>query len=105
VGIGLNVRGPLPPEIAAHAIALSEVLAVPRVAVLEALVPRLHNLSEEPALSAAERAAFERVDWLAGRAVREPVRGTALGVDGEGALLVETGRGVERVLGGGVICS
>jgi len=106
VGIGINVRGPLPSEIAAHAIALAEVVGgATRVAVLEALVPRLHGLSDEPGLSDAERAAFERVDWLAGRALREPVRGTALGVDGEGALLVETGRGIERVVGGGVVCS
>ena len=52
VGIGINVRGPLPSEIAAHAIALAEVVGgATRVAVLEALVPHLHGLSDEPGLS------------------------------------------------------
>ncbi|MBI4420011.1 MAG: biotin--[acetyl-CoA-carboxylase] ligase [Gemmatimonadetes bacterium] len=106
VGVGINVRGTFPPEIAPRAIALCEVVpSVTRLAVLEALVPRLHRLPDLPQLSEGERAAYQRVDWLAGRALDQPVRGRALGVDASGALLVETGRGTQRVLGGGVVCS
>jgi BirA family biotin operon repressor/biotin-[acetyl-CoA-carboxylase] ligase len=106
VGVGINVRGPVPEELSSQAIALSEVdPSITRLHVLEALVPRLHELGTEPALSETEREAFQRVDWLAGRRLREPVKGVASGVDSQGALLVETGRGVQRVMGGGIVCS
>jgi len=106
IGVGINVLGPLPAEISSQAIALSEADPnITRLRVLEALVPRLHALRMEPALSEPEREAFQRVDWLAGRRLREPVKGVASGVDPQGALLVETGKGVQRVMGGGVVCS
>lgn len=106
VGIGINVHGPLPGDIADRAIALAEVVpGATRVAVLEALVPRLHRLPDAPGLTDAERAAYERCDWLAGRTILEPVRGVAMGVDRDGALLVETGRGVSRIVGGSIECS
>jgi BirA family biotin operon repressor/biotin-[acetyl-CoA-carboxylase] ligase len=103
VGIGLNVRGAVPAEVAGKAVALDEVRpGVTRVAVLEALMPRLHQLADGPALSETERAAYRRYDWLAGREVVEPVRGKVLGVDVDGALLVGSARGPERVLAGTV---
>jgi BirA family biotin operon repressor/biotin-[acetyl-CoA-carboxylase] ligase len=106
VGIGINVHGPFPGDIADRAIALTE--AVPgatRLQVLEALVPRLHRMPDMPDLTDQERAAYDRCDWLAGRRIRQPVRGVALGVDRDGALMVETGRGVSRVVGGNIECS
>jgi BirA family biotin operon repressor/biotin-[acetyl-CoA-carboxylase] ligase len=50
---------------------------------------------------------WERADALAGRAVRvlqggDALEGTARGVDGDGALLLETGAGVRRILSGEV---
>jgi BirA family biotin operon repressor/biotin-[acetyl-CoA-carboxylase] ligase len=106
IGVGINVHGPMPEDIGDRAIALTEVLpSMTRIRVLEALVPRLHRLPDAPSLTDEERAAYERCDWLAGRGIREPVRGVALGVDRDGALLVETGRGVSRVVGGSVECS
>jgi BirA family biotin operon repressor/biotin-[acetyl-CoA-carboxylase] ligase len=105
VGIGINVMGPLPADLATQAIVLGEVAPrLSRIDVLESLVPRLHALSDEPTMSEREREAFQQVDWLAGRRLREPIRGTALGVDAQGALLVDTGRGLQRVVGGGVQC-
>ncbi|MBI4501339.1 MAG: biotin--[acetyl-CoA-carboxylase] ligase [Gemmatimonadetes bacterium] len=105
VGVGINVQGPLPGAIASEAIALAEVApAATRVEVLEALVPRLHLLSDEATMTDAEREAFQQVDWLAGRRVKRPVNGLARGIDAQGALLVDTGRGVQRVVGGGVEC-
>ncbi len=106
IGIGLNVTGPLPPDIASHAIALSEVDPdLSRVRVLERLVPRLHSLGEAPTLADPEREDYARRDWLAGRALSEPAQGTARGVDAQGALLVETVKGIQRVVGGSVVCS
>jgi len=85
VGIGVNVRGPLAPDVAGTAIALGEVSpALTRVALLEALAPRLWPLADRPsALSEDEREAFRRRQWVVPGSVEEPV-----GVDGDGALLV-----------------
>jgi BirA family biotin operon repressor/biotin-[acetyl-CoA-carboxylase] ligase len=103
VGVGLNVHGPLPDELEGAAIALDEVREdVDRVAVLEGLVPRLHVLPDVAQLTDDEHATFARNDWLRGRRIREPVVGTAMGIDREGALLVETEQGVQRILGGGI---
>lgn len=103
VGVGLNVHGPLPAALAGAAIALTELRAdVSRVAVLERLVPRLHALPDAAQLTDEERAAFARHDWLRGRRLTEPVAGTALGIDRDGALLVETAHGVERIVGGSI---
>jgi BirA family biotin operon repressor/biotin-[acetyl-CoA-carboxylase] ligase len=104
IGIGINVHGPLPPELAGSAVALDEVApAVTRMQVLERLVPRLCSLRDAPELDEAELAAFERLDWLRGRVLDAPVAGIARGIDPDGALLVETETGVERILGGGVV--
>jgi BirA family biotin operon repressor/biotin-[acetyl-CoA-carboxylase] ligase len=104
VGLGLNVRGPVPPEVAQRALALDEVRpGITRLEVLEALMPRLHRLADAPMLSETERHAYQRLDWLAGREVVEPVRGRVAGVDAEGALRIETGSGTERVLAGTVV--
>lgn len=101
VGIGLNVRGPLPEEVAQRAATLEQVRpGVTRLAVLEALIPRLHQLAEGAVLSEAEHAAYGRYDWLAGRDVVHPVAGRVWGVDADGALVVETGAMRERVLAG-----
>lgn len=103
VGVGLNVHGPLPDELEGTAIALDEVRPdVNRVAVLERLVPRLHVLPDVARLTEDEQATFVRHDWLRGRRLTEPVVGTAVGIDREGALLVETEQGVERIVGGGI---
>ncbi len=104
VGVGINVHGPLPPELAGQAVAVDEVVpGVTRVAILELLVPRLHRLGRSPLLSAEEQKSYRQMDWLAGRRLAEPLRGTAVGVDRDGALLVETPQGCKRVLAGTVV--
>ena len=108
VGIGINVHGPLPAEIAGHAIALDEVLpggGASRLAVLEALVPWLLHLSDEPSLSAQERREYEQCSWLADRRLLEPVAGYVAGIDEDGALLIKTTTGVERVVGGSIVAA
>lgn len=104
VGVGINVHGPLPPELAALAATVDQVVpGVTRVAILERLVPRLHRLNGSPVLSAEEQKSYGEMDWLAGRQLSEPLLGKAVGVDRDGALLVETPRGCRRVLAGTVV--
>jgi BirA family biotin operon repressor/biotin-[acetyl-CoA-carboxylase] ligase len=63
VGVGINVRGPVPQELADSAVALSDVApGVGRLLVLTALVPRLLATSSRPSvLDPAERARFHAV--------------------------------------------
>ncbi|MEE8115556.1 MAG: hypothetical protein V3T28_00505, partial [Gemmatimonadales bacterium] len=44
-----------------------------------------------------------RYDWLRDRALSDPVPGVARGVDRDGALLVETPSGIERLVAGSVV--
>lgn len=104
VGIGINVHGPLAEEVRDSAVTLDEVLTHPsRVAVLERLLPALCALPTASHLSEHECTTYARIDWLAGRRLVEPVPGVAEGVSTDGALLVKTAAGVERILGGGVV--
>jgi BirA family transcriptional regulator, biotin operon repressor / biotin---[acetyl-CoA-carboxylase] ligase len=106
VGIGLNVRSPVPREVADHAAALGDGRPdLTRVAVLEALLPLLQQLDDGPTLSEAERRGYGARDWLAGRELVEPVAGRVAGIDGDGALVVETGSGMRRVLAGTVVAA
>ncbi len=65
VGIGLNVHGPLPPEVEGHAVSLADVDPdVRRAEILAEIVPRVAALATRPAeLEEAERAAFLEVAW------------------------------------------
>jgi BirA family biotin operon repressor/biotin-[acetyl-CoA-carboxylase] ligase len=90
VGIGVNVRGPVPAEVRGKAIALAEVApGVTRAALLEALLPRVWPLAARPgALDESEREAFRRRQWVEPGTPEEP-----MGVDGDGALLVRAAGG------------
>jgi BirA family biotin operon repressor/biotin-[acetyl-CoA-carboxylase] ligase len=106
VGIGMNVHGPLPAEVAKTAISLDAVRpGVRRVDVLEQLVPRLLGLPDDAELTTDEQLAYERFDWLRGKDLVKPLNGRVLGVDERGALLVKTGSGLERVAGGHVVAA
>ncbi len=89
VGVGLNVHGPVTPEVRDRAIALDDVVhGMSRLAVLTALVPRLAVLGRADAtLGEAERAAFLASAWTApGEAVAA--------IEPDGALLVRREGGV-----------
>ncbi|OGU03529.1 MAG: biotin--[acetyl-CoA-carboxylase] ligase [Gemmatimonadetes bacterium RBG_16_66_8] len=104
VGVGINVRGPVPRELAGRAAALDEIVSEPsRVAVLERLVPALHLLAHTPRLTAEERGAFALHDWLAGRRIREPIEGEVAGIDHDGALVVTTAAGERRLMSGSIV--
>jgi BirA family biotin operon repressor/biotin-[acetyl-CoA-carboxylase] ligase len=98
VGVGVNVAGPVPDEVRGTAIALGEADGgVTRVALLEALMPRLWALAARPsALDAAERRAVLDRLWM------EPGAEPPVGVDGDGALLVRAPDGslARRVMPG-----
>ncbi len=98
LGVGVNVRNPIPAGVAPRAIALRERLpAVQRVALLDRLVPALARVGAGIALSEPERAAFAARDWLRGRRIRAPVPGRAGGLRQDGALLVDLGAGTVSV--------
>jgi BirA family biotin operon repressor/biotin-[acetyl-CoA-carboxylase] ligase len=105
VGIGINVYGPVPSDIADVAISLDDVHStVTRLAVLDALVPHLRVLGDAPTLTRQERIEFRERDWLNGRSIIAPVEGKAQGIDQDGALLIQRADGVvERVVGGRVV--
>ena len=104
VGVGINVRAPADRAIDREAATLDEfVPEITRVSVLERLVPKLHAMPHQPRVMEEERERFDAHDWLAGKNVQAPLRGSACGIDGDGALLVRTANGVERILGGSVV--
>lgn len=104
-GVGINVRNRLPDELGSLAISFAderpdistEMLVEPVVSVLRQL--DLGN----PLLSPAELAQFARRDWLRGRAVSDPVAGTAAGLREDGALLVRSTDGSDVPLRSGPV--
>jgi BirA family biotin operon repressor/biotin-[acetyl-CoA-carboxylase] ligase len=110
IGIGLNRRLPaaLPPEVRAIAAALDEACVVSGETLLAALLIELHVALRA---FAADGFAVLRADWLARHAYQDapvmlladfapPRQGICRGVNEEGALLLEVGGRVERVLSG-----
>ncbi len=110
IGVGLNLRQPagLPDEIAQQAAAIDR--GIDRNALLAALLTRLRGALEE--FGSGGFAVFQErwraLDAHAGRPVRlvsefaAPVEGISAGVDADGALLLQTANGVERILSGDV---
>ena len=89
VGVGINVKGPLAPDVRDIAVALDEVLlTVDRESVLRELVPRLAGIAETGGdLTEEERGHFLRAAW-------RPAGGEKLeGIAPDGALLVRRPNG------------
>lgn len=112
IGIGINMRLPaaLPAELQASAAALDRALPTlpPSSLVLARVLAELHGVL---AAFAADGFASLRQEWLGrhayqGRAVQmiadlaPRLLGTCRGVDSDGALLLETAAGVERIISG-----
>lgn len=105
IGVGLNVRNPLPDALAGGATRLAdwapeadpELLSGPCVAAVT-----LAARAAGP-LSATELNAFAARDALTGRRVLDPVAGTADGITAGGALRVRTDPGPLREILGGVV--
>ena len=90
VGLGINVRNPLPAAVRTPPGRLAEWRPdLEPDQVLEPLLARLAPLSTSASgLTSAEMNAFGRRDWLAGRELAAPVQGYATGIAEDGSLLV-----------------
>lgn len=90
IGVGMNVRNDLPPELRATAVTLAGAGSALRAGDLVApIVAALRSAgSLGGTLGPAERAAFAARDWLVGRTLSAPVAGTAEGVTETGVLRI-----------------
>ena len=92
VGVGVNVRNPVPEELSEAAVSLVEVR--PGITIDDALVPIVAALRtidlEAERLSPVELDHFAERDWLSGREIGAPIRGRVRGLGDDGALLVQT---------------
>ena len=74
-----------------------------RLAVLDAMIPAMRAASaKRGALSPAELVAWRARDWLTGKRVSAPVRGTVTGVLATGELVIETADGPAAVRSGSI---
>ncbi|HEU4828793.1 MAG TPA: biotin--[acetyl-CoA-carboxylase] ligase [Gemmatimonadales bacterium] len=93
-GAGVNVQNEIPPALAGTAAALDDAGTLRAGDLIQPAIAALRRAgSRTGALDAAERAAFARRDWLAGRTLAAPVRGTADGLAPDGALRILSARG------------
>jgi BirA family transcriptional regulator, biotin operon repressor / biotin---[acetyl-CoA-carboxylase] ligase len=95
VGVGLNVRNPVPGELRETAVSLVELepdIQLETVLHSVAAAIRALDLGAER-LSPAELELFAARSWLDGREIREPLAGTVTGLTDDGALRVRTPQG------------
>lgn len=98
VGIGINLAAPE----GAGAAGLGE--SVRRAGVVERLVPALlAAASRKGRLTEMEVSAFGTRDIARGREISAPVAGFVAGIDGSGALLVESAGTIEHIRSGSLI--
>jgi BirA family biotin operon repressor/biotin-[acetyl-CoA-carboxylase] ligase len=105
VGLGINVRNPIPSALQHLAIGIGTWDPAADPATLAAPVAAAVALAalEAGPLTASELRAYAVRDVLAGARVSEPVPGTAQGVTAEGALRVRIDTGPMREVLGGVV--
>jgi BirA family biotin operon repressor/biotin-[acetyl-CoA-carboxylase] ligase len=113
IGVGINVNNTFaaaPAELQQTATSLCDAAAAEfdlseaLIAVLRQMLSRLAALGSGPALAAD----FSRYCLLTGRTVqvetgRQRWLGRCLGIDGDGALLVQTAAGLQRIVAGTVV--
>ncbi|HEV7365061.1 MAG TPA: biotin--[acetyl-CoA-carboxylase] ligase [Gemmatimonadales bacterium] len=91
VGVGVNVRNPVPDELGQAAVSLAQVR--PEITIDDVLVPIVAALRridlQAERLSPLELNRFAQRDWLSGREIGAPVRGRVRGLGEDGALLVQ----------------
>ena len=95
VGVGLNVRNPIPDELREAAVSLIELEPDIRLEnVLHSVSAALRALDlGAERLSPAELELFAGRSWLDGREIREPLPGIVAGLNDDGALRVRTAQG------------
>lgn len=105
IGIGINVRNVLAPELATTSARLAE---VDPLITADLLAPRIAEVVTAAAINAGpledgELMAWSQRDVLAGRRLSTPVEGTGAGIQADGALLVRTADGHLRAARVGVV--
>jgi BirA family biotin operon repressor/biotin-[acetyl-CoA-carboxylase] ligase len=95
VGVGLNLRNPIPAELRGLAVSLAEQRPdIPDGKLLDAVVAAVRGLDlRAERLSAEELAQFAGRHWLNGREIREPLAGTVTDLESDGRLQVRTAGG------------
>jgi len=95
VGVGLNVRNPIPDELREAAVSLIELEPDIRLEnVVHSVSAALRSLDlGAERLSPAELELFAGRSWLDGREIREPLPGIVAGLNDDGALRVRTAQG------------
>lgn len=95
IGLGLNVANAPPRELEATSTHLATALSgLAPGELVEAMVETLRAVDAGAGpLTDAEQARFAARDWLRGRVLQEPERGTAAGLAPDGALLVRRADG------------
>ena len=105
VGVGLNVRNQPPIELRRSAVSLAE--HHPDLDVddlVDPLVAGLRMLDlEAERLSHRELDEFAARSWLTGRQIREPLRGTVIGLGADGALRLRTDDGAHVAVRSGSV--
>ena len=100
VGVGINVRNPIPAELQRVATSLGQ--HRPELMLDDLISPVAMALNgvdlETERLSATELEHFASRDWLLGREIREPLVGTVTGLAPDGTLVVRTTEGGDRSL-------
>jgi BirA family biotin operon repressor/biotin-[acetyl-CoA-carboxylase] ligase len=95
VGVGLNVRNPMSPDLRGTAVSLMELVPDIQIENVLDLVSRVFadlDLGAER-LTAEELDLFAERSWLNGREIRQPLAGIVAGLDHDGALRVRTSEG------------
>ena len=96
IGVGVNIA---PPADVPSAIGVRP--KTTRSELLEALVPGLRGAAEaRGSLSASELAEFAARDYARGRPCARPARGVVQGITSDGALIIESERGIAHYRGG-----
>ena len=106
IGLGLNVRNPIPEELAGRATSLGAYCSETTVeALAEPIARALASVDlDAPELSIEELSAYATRDWLLDRPVTAPVEGTGAGVGRDGRLTVQDPAGrLHRVALGDVL--
>jgi BirA family biotin operon repressor/biotin-[acetyl-CoA-carboxylase] ligase len=105
VGVGLNLRNSIPPELGSSAVSLQmQHPDLNEEQIQSSVVIALRSLDlREPKLTPAELDRFAARNWLTGRVIQEPLSGTVSGVTADGTLLVRTQDGADSAVRSGSI--
>ncbi len=112
LGVGINVNNELPEELRETAVSLREALGfhIPRAPLLREILLNIDSYYHTIISGEVAKVVKEWKEWSStlGKSVRiltldKTIEGIAIDVDNDGTLLLDTGKGIERVAAGDVI--